>query len=78
VYPNPTEGEIEISGTGLRAERLTIEVYDPRGRVVYDQTLGQTYGDFRHKADLSSYAEGVYLIKVSDGERTAYIRVMHK
>ncbi|MEM7370640.1 MAG: GEVED domain-containing protein [Bacteroidota bacterium] len=76
VYPNPTKDEVFISSDNLQAENLKIEVLDARGRLVVDNPVGQVFGSFLHIVDLEHEAEGVYMIKISDGERTAYKRVM--
>lgn len=76
VYPNPTKGEIFISSENLNAEDLRIEVFDARGRLVVDNPVGQVFGSFLHMVDIEQEAEGVYMVKISDGERTAYKRVM--
>ena len=78
VYPNPTDGEfyIELTDFNLRAEQLTIQVIDARGRMVFDETEDNVVGSYKQKFDLRKHAEGVYLVKISDGDRTAYKRVI--
>ena len=80
VYPNPTDGEfyVELIDFRLHAEQLTIEVVDGRGRIVFDETEENVIGSYKQIFDLRKHAEGVYLIKISDGDRTAYKRVVRE
>lgn len=59
VYPNPTRGMITIEGTGIRS----VALFDMSGRMVWSRT-GQESN--REQIDLSSYAEGMYILKVND------------
>ena len=64
-------------GDKVQAELLTLEVSDLRGRRVYHANKEHVNG-FREEIDLTQEAEGVYMLRVSDGERNAYIRVLRK
>ncbi|RMG54140.1 MAG: PKD domain-containing protein, partial [Bacteroidetes bacterium] len=76
VYPNPTQGLFHISSRDLQAEELTIEVTDARGRVILERVISNVFGGFTQPVDLSAEAEGVYNIRISDGEHTATKRVI--
>ncbi|MDX2245568.1 MAG: PKD domain-containing protein, partial [Bacteroidia bacterium] len=78
VYPNPTEGQFWIEGLDIQAEELTLEVSDARGRTVFKQVETKVFGGFKYAFDLTRHAEGVYLVKISDGERTAYKRIVRE
>ncbi|MEO1449162.1 MAG: T9SS type A sorting domain-containing protein, partial [Bacteroidota bacterium] len=78
VYPNPTNGVFFIGSQDLTARELTIEVTDARGRRVFIEKLDNVFGGFNQPVDLTAAAEGVYTIKVSDGERTAIKRIVRE
>jgi len=78
VYPNPTKGEFFVSSQDMQAEELTIEVLDTRGRSVITHVENQVFGAFVHSINLIDQAEGVYVIKISDGERTTYKRIVRE
>jgi hypothetical protein len=75
VFPNPSSNTFLISGADMTAPRVEIAVYNPAGQVVYTAKEAAVSG-LKHQVDLSTQAEGVYLVKISDGERTAYKRVV--
>lgn len=78
VYPNPTTEDfyVELNGFDFQADKLTIEVTDTRGRKVFQHVEENIFGLYRQRVDLTRHAEGVYLVRISDGERTAYKRIM--
>ena len=78
LYPNPTKGEFFVTADDFSASELTIEVTDSRGRVVFQEKQDDVFGGFNIRVDLRGEAEGVYLVKISDGERTAYKRVIRE
>ncbi|MEZ4777087.1 MAG: T9SS type A sorting domain-containing protein [Bacteroidia bacterium] len=78
VYPNPTVDQFWIEGLDIQAETLTIEVSDARGRTIMKQVENHVFGGFKYRFDLTQHAEGVYVVKISDGERTAYKRIVRK
>ena len=55
---------------------LVISAFDLNGKRVYVQKEAAVKGDYRHELDLSGQPEGVYLIQVSDGERSFSQRVV--
>jgi PKD repeat protein len=76
LYPNPTKGEFFLVADEFQSEELSIEVTDVRGRLVYIESQRNVFGGFQIRVDLSGEAEGVYQVKISDGTRTAYKRVV--
>ena len=78
VYPNPSTGLFWVEGFETQAEELTIEVSDARGRLVVKHTRQFVINGFKQQIDLTGEAEGVYVVKISDGERTAIKRVMRE
>ena len=60
VYPNPTQGMIRVEGSAMRS----IALFDMSGRMLWSYGGGET--DYE-TIDLSSYPQGMYLLKV-DGK----------
>lgn len=77
VSPNPTSGKFFVVGDKVQAEVLTLEVSDMRGRIIYSANKERVNG-FREAIDITQEAEGVYMLRVSDGERNAYIRILRE
>ena len=67
IFPNPASDVVRVrfsdSSTGSSVG-MTIRVFDGVGRRVWLQTLKQVQGDA--SVDVSGWAEGVYLITVTD------------
>ncbi len=68
IYPNPSEGQF-ILRNGENADSYSVMVFDPRGKVVYDQRINFAARDQR-LIDLSAQAKGIYLMKISNAENS--------
>lgn len=68
VFPNPTTGQISWENTSLNR----IEVMDVSGRLLHD--LKPARG--QQSADLSTLPGGLYLFRLSDGQRSNVQRVV--
>jgi PKD repeat protein len=64
AYPNPTRGKVALSFSLMYSNAATIEIMDLSGRVVWVESA-EVNGTYRRELDLSSYAAGVYLVRVS-------------
>lgn len=63
ISPNPTKGNIEIANPAKIQGKA--KVYDLSGKILFEKSLTQTT-----EFDLSSYASGVYLVKVYNESET--------
>lgn len=63
VYPNPTDGIIQVNVTGTAKTDLSIA--DISGRMVMNQTLDRTGN---HQIDMTALIPGVYVLKFSTGQ----------
>jgi len=59
IYPNPTSGSLHFSMVGLQEQNYTIEVYNSLGQL-------KLRAEKVSRIDLSSFTNGIYLIKVND------------
>ncbi len=64
LFPNPTKGEINISG--IPKSVLSYKIVNASGKTI---TQGRTTSEGHHKVDLSGYPEGVYILILSDSEK---------
>ncbi len=69
VYPNPTAGQLTLDFNLYSEKKMRIELQDVYGRVLRSEpsTLRQS-GKNTVRFDLSGLAEGIYFLKLSDGE----------
>jgi len=73
VYPNPTKGLLNINVGQLNGD-LSIEIIDMIGNKV--RTVATDNNVQNYSVDLSDLAEGVYLVKVINGQYEATERVI--
>jgi len=65
VYPNPSQGVINVNLTGVKAEEAQISVSNAAGKVIYSSNVRVEGSSVNEKIDLSSQPEGVYLVKTT-------------
>jgi len=61
IYPNPTESRVNIKFSNPTNKELFVELIDVRGQVIYTK---EVQSSTILQIDLSSYAKGVYFVKV--------------
>jgi hypothetical protein len=66
VYPNPATGKFTVNITKPKAADLTIELVNFTGQVVYRQNVKAAYS-YINDIDASTFAKGIYYLKVNDG-----------
>lgn len=76
IYPNPTNGLVYVSFNGMAAGKVNLEVYNLQGQVMYQETLSDLGSNATRQLDMSSYSEGVYLIKLESAGQTFIGRVV--
>lgn len=74
VYPNPTNGLVNVSVKLNTANDVTLEVMNALGAVVNTTSLGNTSGT-QHQLDLGDLPTGVYFVKVSAGSAVSVERI---
>lgn len=76
VFPNPASGQFNFSAEGIQNENVSATVYDVTGRVVFAQSYGEQYGEFRSTIDLSHCDNGTYFMEVRIGESVSVTRLV--
>lgn len=76
LYPNPTNGIFVITASDLSVEELSIEVFDMKGRLVLSERANTGSQEDRIRLDLSEESNGIYLVRISYGEKTTYRKVV--
>lgn len=69
VYPNPTKGQITVENKNSQ-ERI-IEIYNLNGECLMSKTLHENWN-----FDMINYPEGVYMIKVREGNRVTTHKIL--
>ena len=67
VYPNPSNGIVNVDLQGLVAKNASIEVYNAMGQLILSNNYSESNSKF--EINLSGNASGVYTIKlIADGQ----------
>lgn len=74
VYPNPTRDRVNISLNDMLQESIDIRILDAAGRIVGENTV-HSYNGQVLELDLSNQAEGIYMIHMQSGDKSAVSRV---
>ena len=68
VYPNPNSGNFTVRFDNPTSEETKIEVYDMRGRRIFENTY-TNQGVFNENIQLNNAQAGIYLVTIEDGAR---------
>ncbi|MEZ4799222.1 MAG: T9SS type A sorting domain-containing protein [Flavobacteriales bacterium] len=77
VYPNPTSGNIKFTNNQTLSN-ATIEVYSLTGALVYSQQGVQMAAGATNEIELNGLTEGVYSIKVVNGQEVSFAKFIVK
>jgi PKD repeat protein/photosystem II stability/assembly factor-like uncharacterized protein len=75
VFPNPSQGMVNVSLKGFTGNMVMIEVFDQNGRNVSSQRY-QATGNAVYHLNLKEQHTGAYLLKISSGGQSVSERVV--
>jgi hypothetical protein len=78
MFPNPTSNWIQISGVEAPDSQLDWILYDASGRLVKTGSHYVAQGSWNFQIDLSSQAEGAYLLELKAGDERVLRRVFRQ
>lgn len=76
VYPNPTEGNFSVKFELANRENVQIQLLSLAGEVLSVQHFNEVQGLFNTRFSLPQLAAGVYLVKVTAGERSYFQKLI--
>lgn len=76
VYPNPTTGMLYVSLNNFIGKELKFELFNMQGQLLIDQNMVDPTSNMTKQLDLSGFAEGVYMVKISSADKTFVTRVV--
>jgi hypothetical protein len=76
LFPNPTSGEVNINLSGV-SKSATLRIIDLTGKVIKLIDLSKVENS-GFAIDLSDLAEGIYLLKLTDGEQSTVKRIVKR
>ncbi len=72
LFPNPATNAIQISSSSINEELLDIQIMDANGRMVLARNAFKVNEDL----DISRFAEGLYFVKIIQGKRVEFIKLI--
>ena len=70
LYPNPTNGNVNIIFSGEEGETATLQVMDISGRVVLSENLGKlNAGEVNHRFETNTLNAGVYIVNIQSNSK---------
>ncbi|WP_053970579.1 zinc-dependent metalloprotease [Mangrovimonas sp. ST2L15] len=75
VFPNPNNGSFTVQFNGVMGD-INIDVYDIRGRKVYNDLVNGNNSDFSTTIDLGSVQSGMYLLNISTGNQNVTKKII--
>lgn len=76
VYPNPTSGALTLTmETFGETQALQLKVYSLIGQEMYTESISPFAGLKQISLDLSKFPKGIYMVEVSNGEKSKMKRV---
>lgn len=75
VFPNPTQGKLEVKYYQVEEEMIQVEMFDLTGKKVLHQTWSGTVGNNGFTVDMQDFSAGHYVLVVRGGSSTDSIIV---
>ncbi|CAL2057568.1 reprolysin-like metallopeptidase [Tenacibaculum sp. 190524A05c] len=69
VYPNPSNGNFNITFEVITPESVGIRLFDIRGRLVEEKEFKNTQNTFSEELNLEGINAGLYLLQVQNGNK---------
>lgn len=74
--PNPTNGTLYVEMKNLHQEKYTVQIIDLYGKVVFEQIVESQNEQEMLNVDMSKFENGMYMVRVSDGNDNALIKIL--
>lgn len=71
VYPNPNNGQFQLTFRNEKKVKTSAVVYDAKGTEVFRELIGKVSGLNKKQLDLSHLRSGNYILKLEQGKSTA-------
>ncbi len=75
VFPNPTKGELNVEMIFDQTEKVTIDLVDMAGRIVFSKELESSV-DHKTLLDMRALPDGIYLMKIKAGKGFVTRKIM--
>jgi hypothetical protein len=69
LYPNPTKGEFTLNLEVINTAKVSVQLYDIRGRLIDEKDYYNTIRNFSERILFKKASAGLYLLKVTNGQK---------
>jgi hypothetical protein len=76
LYPNPTKGVFTLSLEVLNTAKLTLQLFDVRGRLIGEKEYLNTKNNFSENVFFKNTTAGLYLVKITNGSKQTTRKLM--
>lgn len=76
MFPNPTNGDVNLSVELSTPTDLTLNIYNAFGQKVSVQHLGTVEGAQTFTAQTSTFAKGMYMVELTDGQNSTTAKLI--
>jgi len=78
LYPNPTKGEVTLNLDVINTDKVSVQLYDIRGRLIDEKEYLNTNRNFSERILFKKASAGLYLLKVTNGSKHTTRKLMIK
>ena len=76
LYPNPTKGEFTLNLEVINTAKVSAQLYDVRGRLIDEKEYFNTNTNFSERILFEKASAGLYLLKVTNGNKQTTRKLM--
>jgi hypothetical protein len=69
IYPNPTKGSFTLNLEVIDTAKLSIQLFDVRGRLISEKSYLNTTTNFSENILFEKASAGLYLVKITNGNK---------
>jgi hypothetical protein len=69
LFPNPTKGAFTLNLKLVNTDKVSVQLYDVRGRLITEKNYYNLAADFSEKILFEAASSGLYLLKVINGNK---------
>ncbi|GIV33422.1 MAG: hypothetical protein KatS3mg031_0957 [Chitinophagales bacterium] len=74
--PNPSKGQFTLRFTLPEKGKTTVKIFDLQNKEVYSETLGRFTGKYEKQIDLSNQAKGIYLLHITQNDKSLHKKIV--
>jgi hypothetical protein len=78
IYPNPVEDQLAIHFFSTLVQRVNIEFTSMNGSMMLSESIRAEKGNINHNLDVSSFARGIYLLRITTDQGIGTFKVVLK